>query len=225
VAWTLSFELLFYLVFSFCIVRGIKTAYGIFFFWIGLILLNNYVFHFPGVIDFIANLYILQFLIGCFIAYLVVTKFSISVNVLVGLIFLSLIVLIYENYRAGLSDKYFLSFLLLAINASFIILFCTKYDNYTKHNFFTKTGILIGDASYSIYLSHIFFMSFLGRLFSKAVIGLNLVQWKLNIVLLAIFLIVIFCGVILHLLIEKPMLNFLHFYFIKKKNQAKVEFR
>jgi peptidoglycan/LPS O-acetylase OafA/YrhL len=224
VAWTLSFELLFYLVFSICILRGINTTYAFFIIWIALILLNNYVFHFSGIIAFFTHFYVLEFLFGCFVAFLIIKKFYISISMLSGLIAFSLLSLLlsYRFYGNSFSDRYLFTYLLLGFNASLLILFSTRFKQFQNQNIITKAGILIGDSSYSVYLSHIFFIALLGRLFTKKVLLLQLEQWQLNIFITVIFLLVILGGVVMHLFVEKPLLNFLHSTFIKKKNRTLV---
>ncbi|MDZ7817316.1 MAG: acyltransferase family protein [Aliarcobacter sp.] len=75
-----------------------------------------------------------------------------------------------------------------------------------------KLLILLGSASYSIYLIHVPMLSILHRVVQK----LNLKEFLQNeLVFISVSVIAIISGIILHMLIEKPIIKFLNTKFIK----------
>ena len=209
VAWTLTYEILFYQVFSMCILGGIKIAKIIFFSWILIILFNKFIFHFGGFFDVITNFYILDILSGCLLACLFLKDFSISNKKLKHLITVSLFlsVLLYRIAPNLFNPSNIFSYLILSLNACLIILYCTKFDKINTNNFIIKAAMLIGKSSFSIYLSHLLFLAGLRSVFGKYIISMHIVSWELNIYLFIVFAMVILCGIVLHLLVEKPLIK------------------
>jgi exopolysaccharide production protein ExoZ len=70
VAWSLSFELLFYLVFAICIITGLKVARAVGILWFILIVVK-YFTNTPILPGFLFSTCIVEFLIGCVIGYMI----------------------------------------------------------------------------------------------------------------------------------------------------------
>ena len=73
VAWTLNYEMWFYIVFAICIKLGFQRTSRVFFGWAFLILFKYYtkIGDFSPVLNFMLNPIILFFLMGCIVAYLI----------------------------------------------------------------------------------------------------------------------------------------------------------
>jgi exopolysaccharide production protein ExoZ len=188
-AWSLTYEVLFYLFFGLCIFLGFKSAKVLFFSWYLLIIINQLTFKYNTILF---NPTIVEFLNGCLVGYLIVTKKPIYY--------------LFATCIFGLISPLFLA----ASIISFIVYFLAKYN---VENKFLSIPLLIGDASYSIYLTHIFFMSFLFRIFAKH--GNYPVA-------IGIFVMVVIGGILTHLFIEKPMLKTLNKKFVRKKDKVVI---
>ena len=82
--------------------------------------------------------------------------------------------------------------------------------------------VLIGDAYYSIYLSHNMFLSALIKLYGKLNSDYGTTGY-MALVATIIFLTVIFLGILIHLFIEKKMLKFLNSKFMNKRKSPVLE--
>jgi exopolysaccharide production protein ExoZ len=208
VAWTLSYEILFYIIFGIGIIFGFKKAKIIAGVWIVLILIfsftppsnNEY-------LRFLFNVIIIEFLMGCVVAYLIRKKINISFKYTLPLIIILFVLLLKNIHINGLvfhRDIYNVT--LMALFFSLITYSCVRFDQKNTSIKIPALLILIGDASYSIYLSHNMFLSALTRACAK----LNptfLNKSGLPIITTIIFLITIFLGIIIHLLLEKKLLK------------------
>ncbi|WP_215226798.1 acyltransferase family protein [Echinicola shivajiensis] len=171
VAWTLIHEMIFYLFFSFWFISARKFYWGLLI-WIGLILLNTYsglgyLFNVLGPIsDKIFSHYNLEFFVGLFAAKIYLNQSEkISLKWLFILAIFSVILFIYL-FLNRLSLFFFLGNISFSVFcASLILLFAinkidTKYIN-------QRILLIIGNASYSIYLIHNPLISLMARVFPK----------------------------------------------------------
>jgi exopolysaccharide production protein ExoZ len=223
VAWSLPYEMLFYILFGVCIVMGYKWTKLILSFWIFAILANalflksaNYY------VDFLLNILILEFMLGCVVGYLILKKTVISAKILVPLALVLTVILMNTMKIYGLAFTRELSFVLM-IGAAFSILtyLTVQFDFANPHTKYPKILLLLGDASYSIYLFHNFLLSGLCRIYIK----LNpqyASSINRNLVCVCIFIITIFLGVMIHLIVEKRLIKFFSEKFLPKKKPVIV---
>jgi len=209
VAWSLTFEILFYILFAVAIAAGWKVARIMLLVWLLLIVfspvLNN---NFYEVL--VSNLNI-EFLFGCFAGYLIIRgQFSSNAFAFVaGIILLASIFAVCIAWT-GFNRFNIIYTTLMGITSAWIILHAALMDT-TKRSRMLAVPVLVlaGDASYSIYLTHTVYMPYL---FKGAKDLMNLSAFN-NLVQLMIILLIIVVGIIggifIHLWIEKPMLTYL----------------
>lgn len=154
VAWTLTFEVFFYVVF--CISFISKKAWNYFLmFWFVFIIFFNYIQVLPSYLQnacskIFLSTYNLEFILGYLLACLVTSKFKIKSSYLwLGLVFfLSLFIILKLN---KISYFYF-DLNLIFVCVSFIIIYTSIiYDKKLNKK---AIMMLIGNATYSIYLVH-----------------------------------------------------------------------
>ncbi|QNK08300.1 acyltransferase family protein [Enterobacter sp. JUb54] len=189
VGWTLSYELFFYLVFAICMQFSIKKEFSI-----PLVILSLFILGRLCNNDFLSNSVVFEFVLGIF-SYLVYKGrcFPKSAAVKILMIFISVGWMYYSP--AGIR------FIDLGI-PSFII-----FNSYVSLFKNAGKGVLstIGDASYSIYLTHLLSISAV-FLIEHRFLGIN------NPILLYISMLLpaLVFGIIFHMYIEKPVINYLN---------------
>lgn len=216
VAWTLVYEIFFYLVFSFLILFKPKVSFSIITLWVTSILLNSFgLLNLKNslILNFIFSNNHIEFVLGCVTAYVFLSqKIMNSVSVLV----LGLIGVLYGwmsvingNILRGSTE----SMLTFGISFSLLVLAAATIDR-KKSPKIPGLLLLLGDASYSIYLTHtvIIHMMLNKHFFSS----------RLSI-FMQVTLFAILTGIIFHLLIEKPLLKILNKIFIKKHHLSSVK--
>jgi exopolysaccharide production protein ExoZ len=200
VAWTLSFELCFYLLFSISFFS--KKMWNVFILlWLILILLFNYTLlsnikflEYP-IFRVLFSTYNIEFILGYILAIVILKKIIFKLNI--GFVVLLLLVsaflyLKFINY----------TFFNFSINFLFSILsFWAVYISIVYFNKKIKTTsvfMMIGNATYSIYLVHNPLQMIFIRVYPKINSTLTLI--------FALFLVVVFCciiGYMYYLLFEK----------------------
>lgn len=189
VGWTLSYELFFYLVFAICMQFSIRKEFSISFailcFFILGRLFNN---------DFLSNSVMFEFVLGVF-SYVLYKELSFPRSAVVK--FLMIFISVSWMYYSPVGIRFFD----LGI-PSFII-----FNSYVSLFKNAGAGVLstIGDASYSIYLTHLLSISAI-FLIGHRFLGLN------NPVILYILMLLpaLVFGIIFHLFVEKPIINYLN---------------
>ena len=226
VAWTLTYELVFYAVFAVCIFSGWKFSRYIVALWLLFILLNSRdLFPKTHWTEAIGGNLIVEFLAGCAIGYLFVKGKELSAKwLLAGLFVITGLFTAYLFKREF--NRYSIAMTSLMGAASALIIFyaATADKNGRYARLALPALVLIGDASYSIYLTHSLYTSYICDLFNKMFNVTVLSNVALDAIICIVFLVSISIGVIIHLLIEKPMLNYLHdkFNLKRKKRIAPV---
>lgn len=210
-AWTLSYEILFYFCFGLIIWFGYKKILPLIIFIItGTILgwiysLQNITQFQNSYFNLIFGYYNFEFLLGCISAYLVTNikikqpKILLSFGILLFILMIGL-----EKYSSQalyslrLFGYGFPSFLIITslssseINGQFKI---------TK-NLVSQFLLLLGNASFSIYLTHQILISAIGRGFILAGLPNIISPYILIFIIIAI---AVTLGCIFHLIIEKPL--------------------
>jgi len=209
-AWTLSYEVIFYLLFFIAIIIGFKRARVLLIIWLLLIFGQGFLYNFHGIfIPKVLNSINIEFISGCMVAYLF--KKSYRIPKLISYIVLISVPLAYSiatyAYNIDLTKTDLNVFLLAGFNG--ILLYnVVVIDTYKKINC-SKILLLIGEASYSIYLSHTFFLGAFGRIFSKLVSESHTTNGlALQSTLFVIFLLTVIGGIIFYKYVETPLTKY-----------------
>jgi len=214
VSWTLRYEIFFYFLFSLSLLSKPKTFIPIAIVWVMGIFLNL-----VGIVNvseqsfwvqFIFYERNLEFIFGCLAAY-IVSQHEILHDKLLCCLSVCLLALAVVNTKdsefnaAGVSPvvAYGIPFMLLIIGSV-----CLERR---KSLSIPKSLIYIGNASYSIYLTHGFFIGNLTKLLSKLMSKFDLI-WVtsniliLNMIALTIFTLSVYFGCIVSTFIERPLI-------------------
>ncbi len=213
VAWTLSYEVFFYAVFGLLLIVGNRLAIAVLFIWVVSIVLvsmkilvfNNYA------LSCIFNMVNLEFILGCFIGNLVSRHKVLKSNHSIRLFYFSLLILIlfyglaYSNmFEINRAFAYGVPFTMIVYS-----LVCMEISEIKIP---PKILTMLGDASYSIYLTHYVSLSFLNKIFIK----LQIFELFGN---LATINVIIVCatliGLWVHFFVEKPLLRMSNSFVIK----------
>ncbi|MBC8054745.1 MAG: acyltransferase [Sphingobacteriaceae bacterium] len=211
VAWTLSYEVLFYLVFGLSITFGFKFAKWTGLAWAILIVVNSFVSRPENeYLNFFFNIIILEFLVGCVVAYLIRMKANIPLKFTAPVLAILSIFLLKNMHIEGLVfQRELLSVMAMALFFGVLTYMAVDFDLKNTSIKFPAFLVLIGDASYSIYLTHNMSLSAMTRIYSKLNPGFSETGY-LALVATLIFAGSVVGGVIVHLLIEKKLLTWLN---------------
>lgn len=224
VSWTLSFEILFYLVFGLAILGGWRFARILFFTWMILILCNAFgLFTIKTYLTgFLLSPLIIEFLMGCLLAY--VFKYDkikltlplfieISACLAAGAV-VYLKIFNHQLGREGFNYIFIIGGAMLALWSSATI---DKSRKFSGKNL--SLLLLLGNASYSIYLTHTLLIKILFRI-CQGILPANLIHGsKLYPSLLFCILTVVTAaiGVLVHLVVEQPLLNYTNRRFVPER--------
>lgn len=219
VSWTLSYEILFYLVFSALILKP-KLSIPIIIAWIIGISLNfTNIIQLPQenfLLQFFFSNHNLEFVFGCLAAYLI-SKYNIYQGMLIMCISLFLLTVSVINTTHLAGSTYDIS-RIIAYGIPFTMLIIASVSiEQSKSINIPYILIYLGDASYSIYLTHGFFMSNVSKIIQKYIEKFNFISLGSSIfidyiIVLIILGVTIGCGCIIHSYVEKP----LNIFFRKK---------
>ncbi|MFV8342164.1 acyltransferase family protein [Flavobacterium sp. XS2P39] len=169
VAWTLSFELCFYLLFSISFFSKRVWNYFILV-WFTSIIIFTYSpsssLHFLDnpVVKILFSIYNIEFILGFLLALVIVRKIKINIILAFLILISSLIPFLYCTFNHLKIFKFDVN-LLFSIAAFLIIYIAINYYNFKINA--TALMMLIGNATYSIYLIHNPLQMILVRLFPK----------------------------------------------------------
>jgi exopolysaccharide production protein ExoZ len=220
VAWTLRHEMLFYIIFGFLFIynRSPMIFSTFIVLWAGMstysLLLNP---HDPWLLfEFLFSPYNLEFLLGCFVAF-IITKFKISFKLARASILIGLVLFLLSCSNEFLVYAGVNRVIKWGIPSALLIFGAVVFDIKAK-NRPIKILNFIGDASYSIYLTHVPAIYFFVTIFNK----LNLFN------LFGYFTAVTLCivltlmgGCIFYQIIEKPVLKLARRIFRKKQTNTR----
>ena len=166
VAWTLVFEVFFYIIFSVNFFSSKVWNVFVSFWVVGIILVNylgiitNNVF-----LNLIFNLYNLEFILGFFVAILIKKEIKFNVNLTV--FFLLLLLGCFVWLRANQFEFFkFSSNLFIAFSCSVLVYLSVNVWNWKINQ--KNILMLIGNSSYSLYLTHTLFFGIMFRLIPVA---------------------------------------------------------
>ncbi|MES2978490.1 MAG: acyltransferase [Pseudomonadota bacterium] len=193
VGWTLNYEMLFYAVFTAAIALGaprIRFCLAMF----GLVFLASALLPGSAALGFYAETIVLEFLLGVFIAYLRKNYASPPLSAAALLLALGLTVMFAIPWAAN-ADR----FLTWGLGAGLVVLGAVWLEPWTARQPGVRPLAFLGDASYSIYLSHTFIVPAAVMVLHK--LGLN-IGW---LVALLVCSAVIVGGALSYLWLERPM--------------------
>lgn len=211
-AWTLIHELAFYLVFATLI---LNRTLGIIIFSIWL-MAGGFVFQYPDegarspLTTYFSPLNF-NFLIGM-LAFYAFDKFrhiNFKPALLVGLILFSIV---YITENRGVSYAYLQ--IAYALSFGLLILGAVSYERSGFQFSQLKPLSLIGDASYTIYLTHLAFLGLLSKITIKLSGNLALTPSAIYFI---VFTATIIAGCLLYMYVERPLLHFCRKRIIIKK--------
>jgi exopolysaccharide production protein ExoZ len=213
--WTLNLEMMFYAIFTLALfftrVRGLILAIG---FLAGMSMLQAVgLFGKTGAmqstpLNFWADPIILNFIMGMIVA--VVYRKGIRLNITETLLLIAIafvgILLVgnFSEYLNAMPEDHFINRVTAMIPMLSLVTAATLGPQLDQSKVYWRSGLLIGDASYSLYLIHPFILRPLGKIWAK-LIGTGLPVWS--------FTIIGFCaaiagGLILYALVERPLTNY-----------------
>lgn len=201
VAWSLQYEMTFYFIFSLLILLK-----PIIFFIIIIFILHVLVINESFMIDFVFSNYGALFLFG-----IIVAKFKSSINnnyrhyLYVGGIILMTISLIKIFNLSILNEG---RIILAGVGSALVIMGLVKAEEKGKIFMNHKINLLLGDASYSLYLIHAILIGIL----CKLLVLINLNKLQIFGSILAFIIISFFCitlSIAFHVAIEKRIIKYL----------------
>ena len=207
VAWTLVYELYFYLIFAVMLlfrsmrVAVIGSTLSIICFWLaaGLVPL-------PSVQSFLADPIPLEFCMGLWLAWAFAhweSSFrSLSLGLVLGAAGIGIMaaapLVIHHADTAGLPGLP----RVLGWGVPAVLVMLAALPIGPPHNWFARSAVLLGDASYALYLTHVFVMIAYGWLLKSTRIGaLDQIP-----VVFAVVAAAIVTAILAHLLVERPLL-------------------
>jgi exopolysaccharide production protein ExoZ len=215
VAWTLEYEILFYLIFCILLFSR-KIFYPVMGIWsLAIIFFFIFPVSFPISIGLIFNPINLEFLFGCSIALIVLKNkidFKWTIHFSIILIILSAVLQYYNILNMH-------RFIMWGIPFTLLILGLVKLEM-KKQIYVPKALIYLGNASYSIYLTHLVTLLILESTIKKLDLyeqyGHNgLVQFAFTVVAILI-------GCTFYSIVEKPLLKYTKSLFAKN-NGGKLQ--
>ncbi|MBD2866181.1 acyltransferase family protein [Paenibacillus oceani] len=219
VAWTLTHELFFYLMFSLLIMLPRKWSYPLFAAWISItigLFICSFWIDFKSMnyyIKFIFSSYNLEFLLGVLVAKLLIRyKDNIlrytSMIASIGIAGLAATWMVY--YFGIFTPHRVISW---ALFSAFLILGFTLIES-KKNIAVPKLFRYLGDASYSIYLTHDLWLSIINKIYRFAFQQVNLVSAAIIIIGATL------AGCLFYSIIEKPVLHVLRGKQTKKEQEG-----
>lgn len=213
VGWTLIHEMYFYLAFALLLIFPERWLLPLLMIWgIGSIGMG---FALPltgnPVVQVVTHPLTLEFIAGCAIAHIYFLKryrSSGSYLLILALIWWLVGYGIHVVQGYGLEPTGWLRVLLFGVPASLVVFALVSMEKGTEQKL-PYWLVLIGNASFSIYLSHVLVISALGRIWGGLVIanaGVNIAA------LLVILLSVLAFGILSYQILERPLLRFTRRY-------------
>jgi peptidoglycan/LPS O-acetylase OafA/YrhL len=233
VGWTLAFEWLFYLLFALLILLSVRKKFVAVILIIGGLTFLGYILPLDNIqYKFITSPIIWEFGMGVLI-YLVYSRWGnyinkqIGIGMLVcgGLLYIAIILKGYGVYSEAHANTeaqanynslfYWYRTILWGFPSAMIVFGCIFWEKGEefKSFFSNKTILLLGDASFAIYLVHTLVISFI----NKFIKYLDFIPADVLVIVAVIIGIV--TGVFYYLFIESKMTKFFSKYYIRKKTQ------
>lgn len=204
VAWTLVFEMFFYIIFSINFYSR-KLWYCFLAIWVlGILYTSIFNVEFDNMIlKTVFSMYNLDFVLGVLAAYIVRSNFRIKYGFLSIIAWATLLCFLYAKYFEITLFPFFQN-LIFVFAASFFVIIGVQYWNkkIKDNNIF----MLIGNSSYSLYLLHNPLQSFLVRAFPKS----NM-QYLILGELIIVVVTIIMLSYVYYLLLEKRTITYVKY--------------
>ena len=212
VAWTLSFEISFYLLFGISFYSKKVWNYFIFF-WLFLILLFNYGKYFDfhivriPITNLLFSTYNIEFILGYILSIFILQKNRINLNIVLFLTIVAAVSFLISFYF-HFSIFYFSLNLLFCV-FSFLLIY-VSITHFNLKNNKKALMMIVGNATYSIYLIHNPIQMILIRFFPK-------INSVLNVVIALGVVLILSCavGYLYYYIFEKKGINFIKQKLIK----------
>jgi exopolysaccharide production protein ExoZ len=212
IAWTLNYEVMFYFIFAISMLVSLtfRTAVAAAVIVGGYVLLNTFWNAIPDVVGFYSSDRLLEFAIGMLIGQAYGTRYAYFSNAFIGapLVIIGFL-LMWILSGLGTGPSFLLSGLpaaLVVVGALALEAICRKYP--------ITFLVALGDASYSIYLAHLFIVAIIRAAWIRFDLPIEGSVSALGFVLICLFL-SSSAGLISFRLIERPTLSALRLYFSK----------
>jgi len=200
VAWTLSYEILFYAFFSLYLFAGAAPFTLVSLGWCAMI-----VAHKAGLVHltdlpypFVLSPLILEFFAGCLVAVIVVRlKPASDARWLIAAAFLFLAVGIAENESLVQLKRTVHNWMV----PSFLVILAAAHYDVGRRRVYPRVAMLLGDASYSLYLTHFLLLDVLLAVYVRHPWGTHA-----RLPLLVITIVLWACGAVTHRTLERPLL-------------------
>ena len=219
VGWTLNMEMAFYLIFAFClgVFKSKAPWYSALMILIIWFICGNKLFH-DSPVRLYSNTYMIHFVIGILV-YMIYKKiktieflyYKTILSAFFGILFIGFFIIqLYPSPPLIYSIPYIFLIApgILVLSSLFLEVIGVRIQN--------KTVLLLGAASYSIYLTHTIVLEFLRPI--GDIYPFLAFRSTLSGFLVSLFL-MIFVGLLVHFFVEKPMLNYLR---CKIKNRSSI---
>ena len=218
VSWTLSYEIFFYLIFGFLVYFGVKKCFPVIAIWVALVIL-----HLIGIVTVSDNNVLLKFLfsnlhlefvLGILAAYLL-SNYTLAHGDKIMYFGMFLFTLGAINYNYSFQE--IPSLILFGIPSTFLVIGAVAWEM-QKNTKFPDLLILLGNASYSLYLIHGFIMNNFTKITMKLGLAEAIVQNDLLMTMFGIvnMILATVVGCLVYLYIEKPMISVLRQTVVKK---------
>ncbi len=217
ITWTLSFELYFYLMFFLIIFnKNFKYLIMVILVLASVNLIDKSLFSDLKFTKYLISPMILEFFVGILIVLIVDTIKTNKKYWFISLMILSIILFVFIAYLSNNSiiniskHNRVLNFGIASFLLILSLVLFEKFNNIKC----SKILILVGDASYVLYLIHSVILSIFDN---KLILSgkLIVVSQQFTTILACVF--IIFISVFIHLIIEKPMLKYLNKFLFKKQ--------
>jgi exopolysaccharide production protein ExoZ len=219
--WTLSFEFLFYIVFTIALWINKKQPLIIIFALLLLLVLTGYLF--PGISEhrfkFATNAIILEFLMGCICGYMYLSNIKRSIKLTYAIVFTGLLLMTLQlfygfgnisemayTWDGSLSMSRVIKW---GIPAFLLVTGMVMMDKNANLKV-PELLVTIGNISYSAYLLHIFCVMLLSALWHRAHIVTP------DLFIFAAVLFSLFTAYLFYRFIENPLTNYLNKRLLKK---------
>lgn len=220
VGWTLIYEMYFYFIIAFLLFlpeRKFLSALGV---WMVFLIVSSHFYFASPAMQVVANPLACEFIAGCLLArFLFCTnKSSDSIVLILAMLVFLLGFGIYIYFYAKIEIGGWFRVLLFGIPSIAVIYSAVALElNGAK---FPKVLNKIGDASYSIYLSHVLVL-----LVMKRILDFSFVQQPVPhfLVMIATFITVIYVGMFSYNYLEKPMMVYFRKLLTAKRTALSVD--
>jgi exopolysaccharide production protein ExoZ len=222
--WTLNLEMMFYAVFTISLffTRRLGLFLSVGFLVVFSVLQTTGLFAAGGAmastpLNFWADPIILNFIVGMIVAvfYMQGARCSLFVSFALIAVSIALSYLAYQMDTQILSfpENHIVSRLANGVPSVFLFLACALGPQLNQGNAMWRALLLVGDASYSLYLIHPFALRAFGKIWTR-VIGTHLPVWTFTIACLVLALTI---GFMCYYAAERPLLNYFSKFLPQRK--------